>query len=61
MNPWLAFFLGIVVGEVAMLFIMALLQANADRRIEKKAKDIINSPDNKWTNEQIGEYMMGRQ
>lgn len=32
MNPWLAFFLGVIFGEFAMLFLMALLQANTDRK-----------------------------
>lgn len=35
MNPWLAFFLGIVVGEFAMLCIIALFRCSGEDRQQK--------------------------
>lgn len=48
MNPWLAFAIGIFIGEFSMLFIIAIFQASGEDR--KQIDDI-----------KVAEYMMGRQ
>ena len=47
MNPWLAFFIGIFIGEFSMLFIIAIFQASGE--------------DRKCDHKHTSEYMLGRQ